>query len=1123
MLTVHRSTDAAALVRALADVLREPPPGPVDPFAVDRVAVGARGTERWIAQSLSHHLGAAAGSEDGICARVEFSSPARLLDDVMADALARTAPGHVDSVARWAPESMTWSVLEVLGALEDDPSPRFAALGHHLRTVEGEQGPRVRRIAVAARLARLLNRYGAARPELLRAWAGGSDELPPGASPDLGWQPELFRRVRAAIDLPAPAELLPGVCAAVASGAVDVPSRVGVFVVTRLPSARLQLLSALAGVGDVHLFLQHPSPALWAAVERSGAAARPRSPLLASLATDARELQVRLDELFPQARVLEHPGPGVAGDTTLAALQRSLAGDDPAGSGAVLLPDASVQVHACHGRARQVEVLREVLLGLLDADPTLQPRDVIVMCPDVEAFAPLVQAAFAGDDLDHPGARLRVQIADRSALQTNPLLALAAHLLRLAQGRVGVGDVLDLAGGVAVRRRFRLEDEDLEQLRVWVVDASVHWGLSAEHRAAWHLGGLGQGSWRAGLDRLLVGVALGGGGEELLGEGEAVVPLDDVESSRVDLAGRVAELLDRVEVAVGRLTRRQSVARWCEALLESVLDLGEAPPDSAWWVTQLRSDLGAIAERAARAGTAEVGLADVAQMIDAEFAGRPQRSNFRTGAVTVCTLTPMRAVPHRVVVLLGMDDGAFPRVVAPDADDALAGDHRPGDRDPRNEDRQVLLDAITSARDHLVVTYGGRDVRSGAELPPAVPVGELLDALEALQPGARDAVVTVHPLQPTDPRNFSTAATDPGRGRAFSYDRTAHAGALAAAAGPRAPGPFLPAPLPPAPREDLDLDRLVQFWQNPTQGFLTQRLDVALATREEEPDPALPVELDGLQKWAIGDRVLAARRAGLDPAAVRRREAARGSLPPGVLAEDVLREIGPRADRLAEVAARFDTAPAHTVDLELDLDVSGVGPVRLTGTVRGVRPVPGGGRASGVLALTTTYSRVRAKQVVRAWIELLALTAADPGTEQRTVVVGRGDRDSVSEVVLGPLDPVQARGHLHDLLQLRHLGLTQPLPLPVETTHAWARRDWRGAPADGCVADAERSWVSGHAGFGEDREEAFVRVHGPRAPISVLTSWQAPPGSPPGLPPTFAELARRIWQPILGAKTETTR
>lgn len=321
---------------------------------------------------------------------------------------------------------------------------------------------------------------------------------------------------------------------------------------------------------------------------------------------------------------------------------------------------------------------------------------------------------------------------------------------------------------------------------------------------------------------------------------------------------------------------------------------------------------------------------------------------------------------------------------------------------------------------------------------------------------------------------------------------------------------------------DLDLDQLVQFFQHPARGFLRQRLDVATTTREEEPADALPVELDALATWAVGDRALSARLRGAGPADVVRLETARGTLPPGPLGLAVLREVGPTVDRIAAVAAEFDRgadgSPARSVDLELDLDVPGHGQVRLTGNVRGVRPVRPGGLATGDVAVTTTYSRVKAKQTVRAWVELLALSAAHPGTEFRTAVVGRGSRGSVALLQLGPVPAPVARGLLTDLLALRAHGLRAPLPLPVETAMAYAVAAWNQRPAPACRRAAEQSWVSGYSFPKEDADEENVTAWGAGAGVDVLLDWSPPPGWPATAPQTFPDAVRRFWEPLLRAQ-----
>ena len=406
--------------------------------------------------------------------------------------------------------------------------------------------------------------------------------------------------------------------------------------------------------------------------------------------------------------------------------------------------DRSVQIHACHGRARQVEVLRDAILHLLEEDDTLQPRDVIVMCPDIETFAPLIQATFgAGEVVDDDELEpladelrptdLRVRLADRSLRQTNPVLGVVAQLIDLASRRLTASDVLDLADREPVRRRFRLEDEDLARIRDWVADSGIRWGLDAEHRRPYKLQDLAAGTWKAGLDRVLVGVTMTEEGHRLF---EGVLPVDDVESLAIDLAGRLAELVDRLQAAVDVFDTAKPVGEWAQAIATAADALTATSQRDAWQRAQLERILDDVVREAA-GGDVALTLHEVRALLAERLQGRPTRANFRTGHLTICTLVPMRSVPHRVVCLLGLDDAAFPRKAPRDGDDIMLADPHVGDRDPRPEDRQMLLDALMAASDRLIVTYAGNDVRTNTPRPPAVPVGRAARRDRAHGPGRR--------------------------------------------------------------------------------------------------------------------------------------------------------------------------------------------------------------------------------------------------------------------------------------------------------------------------------------------------------------------------------------------------
>jgi exodeoxyribonuclease V gamma subunit len=1094
MLEIHRAERADVLADALAELLAAAPP---DPFAAEVVAVPTRGIERWLTQTLSARLGARPGERDGVCANVEFPPPGRLIAETLA-----LASGVAPERDPWQPARLVWPLMGVVSdALEE---PWLYPLARHLR--DGNQ----HRYARLARIARLFDEYAVRRPELIQAWArgesGGIDE-----HPAAGWQPELWRRLREAVGVPSLAERLEPACARLQADpdVVALPPRLALFGITRLPVSHLQVLQALAARRDVHLMLLHPSPVMWA---RPAAENR----LLASWGRDVLGLQKLLSGSGIDRH---HPLPETdLGDTLLATLQADIRADrQPPGpplrdrdadARIELSPtDRSIRIHACHGRARQVEILREAILHRLADDPTLEPRDVIVMCPDIEAFAPLIEASFgsrvAAEDEpsasgspggpeatrapDEPPA-LRVRLADRSLRHTTPILGVTARLLELASSRVTASEVLDLADTAPVRARFGFGDDELAQIREWVAGAGIHWGLDAAGRGAYKLSAVDAGTWAAGLKRLLLGVTLAPDAGVLFG---GVLPVAEIQSSEITLAGLFAEFVDRLDATLGSLAGPKTVTEWTAALATAADVLTATPPREAWQRRQLDLTLAEIADEAG-SDAPELTLSELRNLLGHRLEGRPTRANFRSGHLTFCTLVPMRSVPHRVVCLLGLDDGAFPRQPPRDGDNLLLLKPRPGDRDPRTEDRQLLLDALLAAREALIITYSGNDERTNAPQPPAVPVGELLDAIDATarvespdrRRRARDQVVVRHPLQAFDPRNFDTD-------RPWSFDVAALAGASAFIAPRHEPPPFLPEPLPPAPESELvTLDELVAFVQRPVRAFLRQRLGVSIRRDEDEIDDAMPIELDGLARWGVGERLLDAVRAGVDPRDAYRTEIARETLPPGALGAPVIQSILPTAKLLADCAAAY--ASGHEPRSE-QTNVTLPGGVRLTGTVGGIY---------GHVVLQVSYSRLNPRHRLAAWLRLLALSAANPEVPFEAVTIGRGVRPGEIQVArltqLGGSPEVRraaALAQLGPLALLRAEGLRSPLPMPCATAHAYARAALQ--TAEDPVAAARREWESSYNRPGERVEPEHLLTFGETLDFDEL-----------------GRLATALWQPL---------
>ena len=1125
---LHRSDRPETLAHDFATLLAA---DPADVFTPEVVVVPARGVERWLAQQLSHSLGATAG-DDGVCAGLQILAPHSLISLLLGR----------DRDDPWQADRLVWPTLEAID--EFAGAPHFEALTHHLGAGPALDDPRAewerkarqaRRYAVARRIAGLFSSYARERPELLADWEAGrptdgqGNELPP----DFAWQPILWRRtVELVLEHDQATEsvtdrhrrVVDELCSGAA--ALNLPQRLSLFGHTRLPASERELFFALGECREVHLWLPHPSPQLWTALEGrvhvgaradDDSAQAARHPLLATLGRDVRELQGVLTAGNP---VVHEPSTATeTGANRLGLLQADIrANRAPDETRATTDDDLSIQVHVCHGRARQVEVLREVLTWLLaEGKGGMQPRDILVMCPDIQQFAPLIQATFGlslgpvpgeGDTAPHPGQRLRVQLADRSLGATNPLIDLAHRVVELVAGRMTVSEVLDLAGHEAVRARFGFDEDALDRIARWVTESGVRWGYDADHRREYGLGRIDANTWTRGMDRIALGVAVA---DDTDGPAVARVPIDDIGSRDIEVVGRFLELVERLKVAADAARGRSGGASrpsgilparaWMSWLRDTVDSLAGTAPDDAWQLAQLTRDLGAIGETAG--DRTSLRLNDIKVLLEQRWGARPTRANFRTGAVTVCTMVPMRSVPHKAVVVLGVDDGVYPRSPVIDGDDVLARSPRVGERDARSEDRQLLLDAVMAASERFVAIYAGFDERNGCRRPPAVPLQELIAtaARTATAPADRTPTtgdepstpgfVRSHPLQAFDERNFQADGPLPGG----TFDTASLKGAQALRSfrtRSPAPEPFLSDPLEVRPVTSATVDELISFLQNPAREFLRGRLDVTVTREADEPTDSMPIALDGLETWHIGDRVLGEVLAGTALEDALDREVVRGSLPPGTLGTPIRSQI---AKTVESIASDLAGSTPRSVDVRIDLPpLETDGPAtRLSGVIGGIH--------DNTLWLQT-YSTISAKHVVAAWVRLLALTAAEPDRAHLAQLIGKkGGRQ------LRAPDAARAQELLLDLVRVRQSGMRFPMGVPPKTACAFARAYRPQAPGDDTALQRAlhrvRSVWEGNTFSGENDDPWWALVLGRRARVEELNRQRG-----------LEHFAPRIWSPI---------
>ncbi|GAB4354145.1 MAG: exodeoxyribonuclease V subunit gamma [Immundisolibacter sp.] len=1033
MLHVHHSNRLECLADRLCEVIGQPI-GP--PLAPETIVVPNSAMARWLSLAVAQRL--------GVAANLECVFPANFVWRVLR---------AVDPQLPASPPAEQWPlVFGLLAAFERAPQP--APLAHYLA---GDDGRRAWQLA--RRLADCYQRYQLFRPDWLADWEAGRDT---------GWDARLWRQVAAG--RPHQGRLLVDLLRRVQDGALPtdgLPARLSVFGLSAMAPAHLALLRALASCLPVHVYFPDPCAAYWHELTSPRAQARRRRrwarggaaqlddtgghPLLAAWGQAGRAFAAQLlDCEALESEDYQDPGDG----SLLRRLQRDILYLEPPRPRPLAAHDRSIEVHVCHSPLREVQVLHDRLLGLFAAHPDLTPRDCVVMAPDIERYAPHIAAVF---DAAPAERRIPYAIADRAPRAEHPLVAAFLDLLALPDGRLPASQVLSLLELPALARVFGITANQLPRLRDLVRDSGARFAYDAAARAALGLPASDEHTWRAGLDRLLLGHATADGVDDLS-------PLPVADSALSMAVGGLAELLRRLRELQQALAGPQRPAQWTRRLLQALTLFEAGDEDEAATLTLLREAVVSLQDDA-HTGDCQVPLTRA--VVKAYLAERldqpgPARA-YITGALTCCRLSPMRAIPFRVVCVLGLGDGEFPRRTRPAEFDRLAGDYRPGDRVPREEDRYLLLEAVLAARDCLHLSYVGRRQSDNASLPPSALLDELLAVLTQMT-GDAQALRVEHPLQP------------------FS-DRYGHAPGLITHAGewfqPASPaGPFAPAPLAPVVRDDWTLEDLLAFVRSPARWFLRARLGVRLYAPQEAPADDEPFYLDGLDGYAVGQRLVAAHLAGRTPDQAYRELRSLGALPAAAAGRQVFERAWVDAAALAARAAPLLARPLADRVVRIDIDGTS-----LSGRLRGLT-------AAGRVECQYTR-RLRGHRLLALWVQHLALNASGGPTDSYLLT-----REQT--VRLAP--PPDALAPLADLLALARQGLCEPLPLLPESALAYMRAK---TPQAGRNA-AQRTWDGDpYRGGSGEREQADMKV--------------AFRGREPLAEPAFVDLARRVFGPLLAA------
>ncbi len=1088
-LNVFTSNRLEILADELAHILKEPLS---DPLAKEIIVVQSKGMERWLSLQLA--------TRHGICANTWFPFPNAFVQFIVEKIFtAEEKQLSLNASTLFEPDILTWRIMKHLPELLDHQE------FHELKRYLSDSSRDLKLLQLSLRIADLYDQYMLYRPEMIFKWESGQDAQ---------WQAQLWRKLvqgyhkyhRAALGKLLIETLMKN------PPEQHLPERVAVFGISTLPEFHMQVFNALAQHRDVNLFLMNPCQEYWGTLASEWELRRFNqkkksdhnlelfyfdrgNKLLSSFGELGRDF-FEIVESFNYVPYERFKSPGQT--TLLTSVQsdildlrdHGLSGEPPR---IISAGDRSIQIHSCHSPRREVEVLQDFLLDLFEQHPDLKPADILVMTPEIEPYAPYIEAVF---DLpsDDP-KRIPFSIADRTYGHENEIFETFLAILNLYRSRFTASEILNILESSAVMKKFDISEENLSLIRYWIQKTRIRWGRDAKDRQQLNIPPNNQNTWQAGLDRLLLGYALPI--EEELFQGE-IAPYIHIEGEQAYVLGQFMEFLSNLFKKVDQFAKARSLQEWAQ-LFNEILETFFYSNDETMPQIQVLRETFVKMENCQQLARFDepVELPVIKYYLQMELQRESHTHGFLTGGVTFCAMLPMRSIPAKVICLLGMNHDTYPREHKPLSFDLIAKHPKRGDRSRRKDDRYLFLEALLSAREILYISYVGQSIKDNSVIPPSVVVSELQDYLQANFKLSDDKdllehLITRHRLQAFSPKYFQ------GDSRLFSYSSENLEAARTLIQPLTEPGPFFNQKLPEPEEEfkNISLDDLYRFFINPVKFLLKRRLGIYLKQTSTLVEDRELFALKGLEEYKVAEFLMKKFMQDREPAKFKSLMHALGELPYGAIGdcfyEHLSQEVVEFVKKVKKNAGAFQTINQE-IDVRLD-DFS------LTGKIEqiGERHLP-----------FFRYTIIKAKDYLRAWIYHLVFNL--PEMEQlpdQTLLCGlkKKKNDGKREWIGIIFKPVpDSKDQLRALLEIYWQGLCEPIRFFPDSAKDYVekliankkKKDVRAA-----YKVALRTWQGSHFNGGQpgEGEDPYLRL--------VFGKEENP------LNEEFRGLAKKIFIPI---------
>ena len=1053
MLTVYQSNSIDRLKQLLVGyICANPLP---DPFADEYILVQSPGMAQWLQQQIAISA--------TVAAAIKFPLPATFIWQLFQQLLP-----DVPGTSSFSKETMTWKLMHLLPECFNNPV--FAPLQDYLT----DDPNQIKIYQLATKIADTFDQYLVYRPDWIQAWEKGDDLK--AITSGHPWQPVLWRKLTAFTqDLKQShwhrGNLFSALVDALESrdtmltGTEEkaLPKRLFIFGLSTLPPAYLQVLQAIGNTIEVHLMVHNPCQHFWGdtvnprfAHKRSGAiqvdffdndnSTTDSNSLLASMGTLGRDYHFLLSELQAHGMdcfedPLEADACAEESATVLKQIQSHIFNLEEPGAPAEILPaDQSLTINDCHSPLREAEVLHDYLLNLLENDPALTPKNIIIMAPDIEAYSPAIQAVFSSAPRER---HIPFAISDLNACRENPMLESLLKILSCHQLRCTVAELITILEVPSVMRRFSIKPSDLTTLRHWITSSGIRWGLNTQQQVKQDLPAEHQNSWLFGLERMLLGYTMDS--QDTLYAN--TLPVEDLEGRNASLCGPLIEFITQLSRIADILEQPRSANDWTK-LINQILDMFFLPDTNETHALQMVRDImESLCEQTDDADfNDQLSHAVTLQWLKEHLDHHRVSQRFLSGKVNVCTLMPMRSIPFKVICLLGMNDGDYPRSVPPDSFDLITGHARKGDRSRRNDDRYLFLEAILAAEENLYISYNGHNIKDNSDQAPSVLVSELINYCEKNfrfkeeKPQVSNIEISnnrviKHPLQPFSKKYFQR------NNPFFTY---ANEWLSSAAQALQKIPAFISAPL--AEKEIplmLDLDDLLQFYRHPCKYFFRHRLGVVFEEMETPPDDEEPFEIKGLDGFKLQEYLLKNILKKVPADKTLALIKAEGKLPHSHFGSLALDQIQKPLEALGAAVLPFISCPQP--DKKIHLDIHGL---QISGWIKGIYK-----NEDNNTLIRYRPGRSKNKLLVSSLIEHLIWCASTdtPGETKVFCLSGNNKKEAVSTTELPALTKQQSMDELNKLFSVFRQGQNRPVPFLPETSALWITLGFENGQRSTCA------------------------------------------------------------------------